>query len=385
MQYSSELAGRIEASPTKKLKPVKQALLAQKIQLLDFADGEPELSISDETQQIIAQSLKAGNYKYGAAQGSQSLLQTIAALRNVPVENIVVGYGVKHLFYSLLQTYCNPGDAILMLQPNWMIYAQQAKALGINVVGCPVNKDSFEIDFDLLENLLAQNPNTRLIVTSSPNNPTGKCLSLKEKQQLIDIAKKKELLLVLDEVFRDLLPHGEKQNDIPFSENIVSITSSSKSYGMTGFRVGYLLGPAQVVSNITQYLYLTVTNVPEFIQDAYNNELQNTPRLVDNAAHLQKKQEAMEKAISECTYLTLTPHHGGICMFPKIAYPKDIDEWQLAEKLMTEAHVAVVPGIAFSYPGYIRLNFAHLSASEIVEGIQRIETYLAKLNQNKHE
>lgn len=381
MQYSSELAARIETSPTKKLKPIKQALLAQNIQLIDFADGEPELSISDETHETITKSLREGHYKYGAAQGSQTLLRTIAEIRHVPIENIVIGYGVKHLFYSLLQTYCNPGDTILMLQPNWMIYAQQAKALGINVVGCPMRKDSFDVDFDLLEKLLTENPNIRLIVTSTPNNPTGKCLSQKERQHLLEIATKNKLLLVLDEVFRDLLPSGEKPDDIPFSENLVSITSSSKSYGMTGFRIGYLLGPTPVVSNITQYLYLTVTNVPEFIQDAYVSELKNSSRLTENTTLIQHKQKIMESAIEACTYISNTPHNGGICMFPKITYPKGVDEWQLAEKLMKEAHVAVVPGIAFSYIGYIRLNYAHLSDSEIIEGVQRIEAYLAKLNQ----
>lgn len=385
MQYSSELVGRIEASPTKKLKPIKQALLAQQVQLIDFADGEPELGISNETREAIAKSLKEGHYKYSAAQGSQPLLRTIAEIRHVPIDNIVIGYGVKHLFYSLLQTYCDPGDAILMLQPNWMIYAQQAKALGISVTNCPVRNGSFDIDFDLLEKLLAENPNIRLIVTSTPNNPTGKCLSQKEKQQLLEIASKKELLLVLDEVFRDLLPSGGKLENTPFSENLISITSSSKSYGMTGFRIGYLLGPEPVVSNITQYLYLTVTNVPEFIQDAYKSELQNSARLVENAAHIRHKQEVMEKAIDACTFISYTPHQGGICMFPKVSYPNGIDEWQLAEKLMSEAHVAIVPGIAFSYPGYIRLNYAHLSDSDITEGIQRIETYLVKLNQNIRE
>lgn len=380
MQLSSSFAQLITPSPTKFLKPIKVELHDKNIHFIDFSDGEPDVPIPEPVATVLLKSVMQGHYKYSSPTGSSELIETIGSINHIDHDRIFIGQGVKNMFYALIQTTCNPGDSIIILSPSWQTYQQQATTLNMSVYPFSVDQDTFLPNLQHLEILIKSTKKLRLLVFSNPNNPTGVIYPKELITQLMELANKYQFLLVIDEVFKDLVFTNDKiplYSDYPeeLQKNLILITSGSKSFGMTGFRVGYLLGPTEIVNNLSKYTTLTLTSIPEFIQDAYNTALMDQELLQYNRNRISNKYRAILRAIERSQNLRMTPSGGGICIFPKIISTYS-NEWQLAEELLRNGHVATVPGIAFSYPGYLRLNFAHLTEQEISDGVYKIDTFL---------
>ena len=321
--------------------------------------------------------LQAGHTRYAAIPGLEPLRAALAAsLKHHRTENVIITNGSKQALYSIFQVICNPGDEVVIPLPCWVSFPEQVKLAGGNPILVPTV--DHQLDLAALEHAIG--PRTRAILINSPNNPTGAVYPHKDLQQVAALVRERGLYLVSDEAYADFVYDNQSFTSLTrlaeLADRLIVTGSFSKSFNMTGFRVGYAIGPATVIKALTDLQSHLAGNVCTFAQYGALAALQGR-RGPDRQklATFQKKRDAAYQ-VASALFDCVKPG-GAFYLFPNISgkLKRGQSATDFAINLLKEARVAVMPGEAFGVDNHLRIAFA-VSDENLTAGFERIREIL---------
>jgi len=380
MKISHKVA-QIRESGTVQFTPLVQRLKAEGRGIIDFSVGEPFFPTPAEVIRATQTALAENRTRYDAVAGLDSLRDAILDdFRDLSFSraNVVISNGSKQSLYSVFQTICNAGDEVIIPAPYWPTFPEQVRLAG----GVPVivsTTSDFRIDVAAMQK--AVSARTVAIVINSPNNPTGAVYARDDLEAVIRLAEKFELYLVFDAAYEflryDDLPPTAKSLFRPIRDRIIAVHSFSKSYSMTGFRVGYVVADDAVAAGIRSLQGHLTGNVCTFAQYGALAALQIDQTTIRTQIQvMQAKRDLVYKLASE---LFICPKpQGAFYIFPDVtAYLTGPlkSSADLSCFLLEKAGVATVPGEVFGTPQHIRISYA-VADSDIREGFQKIAEVL---------
>ncbi|MGQ9755060.1 MAG: pyridoxal phosphate-dependent aminotransferase [Desulfotomaculales bacterium] len=395
-----KLSGRARAispSPTLAIDARAKEMKAQGIEVINFGVGEPDFDTPQHIKDAAVAALAAGMTKYTAVGGIKELKEAIAAkfqrdngLSYTPDE-IVVSVGAKHSLYNAIQVLCDEGDEVVIPAPYWVSYVEQVKLAGAvpRIVRTSL-ADGFKLTPEKLR--AAVGPRTRVLILNTPCNPTGAVYGREELEALAEVALAAGLVIVSDEIYEKLVYEGNRHVSIAslapeVKERTVVINGVSKAYAMTGWRIGYLGAPRDVARAITRLQSHSTSNPTSIAQAAALAALTGSQEPVREmvAAFARRRAYIVERLRALRGVACPTPE-GAFYVFPDFsaywggAYRgRPVNSGtDLAQLLLEEAQVAVVPGIAFGDDNCIRFSYA-TSRDVIGEGLNRLARVLEEL------
>lgn len=384
MRVSSR-ALAVAESRTLRLSSEAARLRGEGVDVLSLLEGEPDLPVPEAVSRAVEEALRAGRTRYSASAGLPELRAALSRKlkddNGVAAEpaNILVTNGAKQAVYEALQALCEPGDEVLIPAPCWVTFPEAVKLAGAVPVLVPAGADH-QLDLDALE--AAAGPRTRAIILNTPNNPTGAVYPEAALRAVVALAERRGLTIVSDEAYEALVYDGAAHVSVASlgasaAERTVTIQTFSKSFAMTGFRVGYLAGPAALVEAVGRVHGHVTGNACTFAQYGALAALGlgAAHRSSWRAAHQSRRDAAF--ALGAKLFACVKPR-GGLFLFADARrhlggrFP---DTEALAAHLLKAGKVAVVPGSAFGREGFLRLSFSAPEAA-LREGFARIEAAL---------
>ena len=393
---SKSVAG-ISPSATEETSFMANKLKRQGIDIISFAQGEPDFDTPENIKKAAIEAINEGFTKYTDVPGIPELKKAVSDKfkRENGIEyepsQILICNGGKQALYEVFRTICEEGDKVLIPTPCYVSYAEQIKLAGAEPVFFKTKEENnFRPTLEEVKSNLT--PRVKAFIINSPNNPTG---SIVEKEQLKKIAKllvERGVYMITDEVYEHLVYDGKNHISIASlgkkeKEMSITVNSVSKTYAMTGWRVGYAAGPREIIKAMSNLQGHATGNVNSIAQKATIEALNGTQEPVRNMVkEYEKRREYMVKRLNEIEDIRCQYPDGAFYTFPNVTslYGKkyngniignDVD---VAKFFLEKAHVAVVPGVAFNYSGYVRFVFAK-SMEEIKEGLDRIGRAIKEL------
>jgi aspartate aminotransferase len=379
----SKLASSIAESPTVKLNAEAAKLRAQGEAIVHLGIGEPKNKAPKNAIMSAIEKLNSGEIKYAPSDGMPSLKKAIVQYternygRTIDPANVVVSDGAKHSISNLLYALINPGDQVIILAPYWVSYPEMVKMVnGVPVIVTPADGGFYP---KLSEIEKAITPSTRAIIVNSPNNPSGAIFPDELVRQIVDLCEKKNIYLLSDDIYHKLVFDGKKvapvynftKKDIE-STNIIVINGVSKTYGMTGFRIGWVVTNRKLVKTITNIQSQTTTCNSPICQVAAEAALTGDQSCVDElVAIIQKNRDTVIQGLRSVPGVKVEKPEGAFYCFPNFSAINK-DSMALADFLLKKALVVTVPGKEFGMEGHLRLSYAG-AASEVADGIARIK------------
>lgn len=353
--------------------------------VIKLQTGDPDFATPSAVIEAAHQAMLQGFTHYTTSRGLPELRQALAeklAHENGVVVNpstdILVTHGAAHAIFITLQTLLEPGDEVLLIEPYYMSYASSVRLAGGIPVTVPTEPGhAFALDCERLRAHIT--PRSRLLIINSPSNPAGVVLSRSDVEALAQIALEHNLYIVCDDVYEKLIYDGSEHVTVAslpdVRERTITINSFSKTYAMTGWRLGYLAAQANLVEQMLKVLQYSATSIAPFSQKAALVAL--TASEVSDAVTMMQQRYAERRraglaAIAEIAGLrALEPQGAFYLMLDISAFCQD--SVAFTYRLLEKAYVGVVPGVAFgaSAEGWIRLTFA-VADEILLEGIQRI-------------
>jgi aspartate/methionine/tyrosine aminotransferase len=382
----------IRQSPTVSMSDHINALKASGRSIVGLQVGDPDFNSPPEVIDVALKAMQNGLTHYGPAIGTVELRKAIAAklLRDEgvaydPASEIMVTHGGIHAYYLAMQSVLNPGDDVLIPDPSWATHENMAMMLRGNVIRVPAPAENgFIPQFDSW--LKALTPKTRVIVLNYPSNPTGAYPTREYLQRLQDFAKEHNLWIVSDEVYGSLY-YGERPTSAAAfdgaKERTLLVNSLSKSYAMTGWRVGFLAAPARVIENALKAGQNSITCVAPFIQKAAtfaltDPEMQQVTANM-RAAYARRRELVLRLSHElECDKVLVMPPQGAFYFFLDFR-PLKMTSVEICQKLLDEAGVGLVPGSAFGDEGegFVRMTIA-ASDEDVEAGFRKIVEWAEK-------
>jgi aspartate/methionine/tyrosine aminotransferase len=387
---SARLAA-IAPSATLAVDAKAKALKAEGENVIGFGAGEPDFATPDHiVQAAIAACAEVRNHRYTPAGGLPELREAIAAktLRDsgvaVDASQVLVTNGGKHAVYTAFAALCDPGDEVICPAPYWTTYPEAITLAG----GVPVIVDTddtagFKVTVDQLE--AARTPRTKGLLFVSPDNPSGSIYTPDEVAAIARWAVEHGVWVITDEIYEHLVYGDNEFSSMPalvpeIAEQCLIVNGVAKTYAMTGWRVGWLIGPNDVVKAATNFQSHATSNVSNVAQRA---AIAAVAGPLDDVVMMReafaRRGAAMHAALNAIDGVSCIAPQGAFYCFPNvsgllgrdIAGQRAATTLELADLILTEAKVAFVPGEAFGAPGYARFSFA-LGDDDIAEGIARI-------------
>lgn len=379
----SKLAASIAESPTVKLNAEAAKLRAQGEAIVHFGIGEPKNKAPMSAISSAIEKLNSGEVKYAPSDGLPSLKKAIVQYteknygRTIDPANVIVSDGAKHSIFNVLYALINPGDQVIVLAPYWVSYPEMVKMVnGVPVIVTPAD-GSFHPKLSEIEK--AVTPSTRAIIVNSPNNPSGAIFSDEFIGQIVEFCERKNIYLLMDDIYHKLVFEGKKivpvynftKKDIE-STNVIVINGISKTYGMTGFRVGWVVANRKLVKVMTNIQSQTTTCNSPICQVAAEAALTGDQGCVDElVATIQKNRDTVMKELQSIPRVKVVKPEGAFYCLPDFSAINK-DSMALADFLLKKALVVTVPGKEFGMEGYLRLSYAG-AASEVADGMARIK------------
>jgi len=353
--------------------------------IISLGGGEPCFDTPDNIQAAAQRAMQGGKTKYETTTGDYGLREAIAKKLGrengiwARPEDVIVTPGGKFAIYLAFQSVLEPGDRVMVLEPAWVSYKSMAQLAGAEIVAveCPASA-GFQPDLDVVE--AAMDSCVKFIVVNSPNNPTGAVYDAETLRGLGRIAQRYGALLLCDEVYEVLLYDGRLYSPASEFENVVTVNSFSKSYAMTGWRLGYATGPQEILEGMVKIYQHSATCVTAFAQagalEALSSEDSRRASQQMMTGYKERRDLTMELQ-ERSTFFDCVAPQGAFYTFP--SYGLSMPSLELATKLLEEAHVATVPGAAFGAcgEGFLRLCYS-TSKEELVEAFDRMETFFRK-------
>lgn len=384
----SRKIGALAGSSTVAISDRARQLQQQGVNVVNLGGGDPDFDTPVHIADAGVNAIRSGQTHYVASQGIPALRQAVAekllrenGLSYDPAKEIIATASGKLALYIALESLLDPDDEVLYLEPAWVSYRPLITLVGGRPVAVPLSpSENFAVRAEQLEKKVT--PRTKAILINSPNNPTGRVLTEQELQAIRDVAVKHDLWVVGDEIYEHLVYDERRHTSIAtlpdMRERTVVVNGMSKAYAMTGWRLGYLAAPAALTEQILKVQQHVVTCATSFGQVAAAEALQGPQDCVETMRQeYDRRRRRISEALNAIPGVRCPMPEGAFYLFPEIDY-KGYDSWQLAEYLISEAHVAVTPGQAFgeSARKNIRLTYA-TSMENLTEAVERIKRALA--------
>ena len=366
------------------------------LNVIGFGAGEPDFPTPQHICDAAKEAIDLGMTRYTPAAGTKELRKAICEkLRRdndmtYTYGDILVSNGAKHSLFNIFQAILDPGDEVLIPTPCWVSYPELVRMAGGVPVFIPATEETNPTNKDIASRVTRR---TKAIVITSPSNPNGSVWEQEQLQFVADLAVSHPFFVVSDEIYEKLLYDGRKHLSIAqLGEQIKSqtflVNGVSKAYAMTGWRIGYVAGPRNVISAMSSFQSQATSNPNSIAQYAAMKALQGDQSCVDAmVAQFEKRRDAMVEKINAIPGLSCRKPQGAfyIMMNIKQMLGKHYDgrmiesSLDFAELLLAEKQVALVPGVAFEAEGYCRLSYA-VSMENILEGLSRIGEFVAELS-----
>ncbi len=391
----SQRVAAIQESATLAVDARAKALKAAGEDVIGFGAGEPDFPTPPAIVEAAIDACRdAAMHHYTPASGLPALRRAIAEKTQrdsglaVAPEQVLVTNGGKHAVATALEVLVDPGDEVLLPSPYWTTYPETVALAGGTTVTLPTTEATrFRVSVEQLE--AARTPRTRALLFTSPSNPTGAVYPAAEIEAIGRWAVEHGIWVVTDEIYEHLTYGGHEFHSMPalvpeLAEQCLVLNCVSKTYAMTGWRVGWLIGPTEVVKGAINLQSQTTSNVGNVSQRAALAALEGgLDSVTEMRAAFERRGTTMYEMLAAIPGVVCLPPEGAFYCFPSFegALGRELGgripatTMELAALLLDEVQVALVPGEAFGAPGYARLSFA-LADDALVEGVQRIAKLL---------
>lgn len=394
-QELAQRVQRIKPSPTLAVAARAEALQTQGKPILNLSIGEPDFDTPQHIKEAAIQAIRDGHTKYTAVDGIKELKKAVIAkfahdneLEYQP-NQIIISCGAKHSLYNLFSAILNPGDEVIIPAPYWVSYPDMIKLAEGNPV---IIKTDFAQNFKMTPSQLnaAITDKTRIVILNSPSNPSGMAYTLEELKALSQvILEHPGIIVASDDIYEQHLwrfsPFVNILNACPeLYDRSVIINGVSKTYAMTGWRIGYAAGPEKIIGAMKKTQSQNTSSPTSISQYAALAALEGDQTCVHTMTQAYKERhDYVIQALQNIPGIQCMPSDGTFYTFPGVEalFNKDMgitNDVDFAEFLLQEAEIAIIPGSAFGTAGHIRLCFT-TSMQQIIEAMTRIKDVISKL------
>jgi len=362
------------------------------VDVISLAAGQPDFPTPQHIREYAKKALDEGYTFYPPSPGLPELREAISkkvadenGIEADPKSEIIVTVGGKQGVFSTILALVDQGDEVIITDPSWVTYEPCARLAGGKIVSVPVHeKNQFRLNKDDVARALT--PRTKLIVVNSPNNPTGSVLTQDDLRDIADLACAKDLFVLSDEIYEYLVYDGLKHHSIAsipgMKERTITANGFSKAYSMTGWRLGYIVGPKDIMQHILAIHEHSVTGPSSFSQRAAAQGM-NDPRSKESirsmVAEFERRRTVIVDELNKIEKVSCVRPNGAFYAFSNIS-ALGKGSMDVASHLLEKGLVATVPGAAFGPrgEGFLRLSFAN-STENIVKALERMRTALGEL------
>ena len=385
-------------NPSQTLAITAQALKMKREgkKVISFAAGEPDFGTPKNIKEEAISAIREGFSHYTASSGIIELKEAI--LEKLKKDNeieyktseIIVSTGAKQCLFNTILTICNPGDEVLLPTPCWVSYTEQIKFAGaVPIFINTYQEEDFKLSASQVEEKITSR--TKLLILNSPNNPTGAVYEPEELKRIAQLLTKYNIYCICDEIYEKLIYDNAKHLSMAslsdeIKERIITINGVSKSYAMTGWRIGYAAGPEEIIKGMSKIQGHSTSNPNSIAQKASVEALNGKQDTIEEMRKaFDERRKYMVKRLNCIEGISCLIPAGAFYAFPNVGKilergieynGKKIDNsFDLSNFILKEAEVALIPGSAFEAEGYLRLSYA-ASLEDIKEGLNRIEKIL---------
>jgi aspartate aminotransferase len=391
----TERINRIQISPTSAVIAEADKLKAKGVDIADFGPGEPDFPTPDHIKKAAIRAIEQNHTKYTATGGITPLKEAICAWHarelgsSYEPKECIVNVGGKHSIFNAVSVLVQQGDEVIVPAPYWVSYPDIVKYAGATPVHVETRpEDGFSVKASVIEKAIT--PKTRMVILSSPNNPTGGVIPPDEYLRILAVCKQHNVWLMGDECYSHFTYDPHKPYSIASvansKENVIIIGSMSKTFAMTGWRIGYTLAPEALIQATVKLQSQSTSNPTSIAQyaalEAMRGSMDSVPVMLAEYARRRKR---IVEGLRAIPGVTCEMPGGAFYAFPNVSkhlangsssYALAKNTTELAKLLLDKARVALVPGDAFGAPGYLRLSYA-TSIERIDEGLRRLERFFA--------
>jgi len=380
--------GEVTPSITLAIAAKAKAMKAEGIDVCSLSTGEPDFDTPEHIKAAAKQALDAGKTKYGPVAGEPQLKAAIARKLlsdnnlNYQPENILVTNGGKHSLYNLMMAAIDPGDEVIIPAPYWLSYPEMVKLASGKPVIVPTDASTgYKITPEQLTRAIT--PKTKLFVLNSPSNPTGMVYTRAEIKALAEVIVDRDILVVADEIYEKIIYDGAQHVSIGslgkeiFDRTLIS-SGFAKAYSMTGWRVGYLAGPIELIKATSTIQGHSTSNVCTFAQYGAIAALESSQESVEKMrlAFAQRRQVIFE-LLDAVPGISCIKPDGAFYMFVNIS-KTGMNSLEFCDAFLEQQQVAVIPGIAFGADDHIRLSYA-TDLGTIKKAVERLDKFVRSI------
>ncbi len=384
----------IAPSPTMAISAKTNAMIAKGISVIDFGLGQPEFNTPDVASEAGIRAIQDGYTKYTVTSGADDIkLAIIEKMQNdhqltYSKKEVIVSCGAKHTLYNIAQVLFEEGDEVIIPAPYWVTYPDQVRLNGATpVIVKTREQDRFLITKDQLK--AAITPRTKAIILNSPSNPTGSVYTEKDFGDIADLLVSAGIWIISDEIYEKFIYDGKKYTSIAslspdLKKKTIVVNGVSKSYSMTGWRIGYAAGPIEIVEAMSTLQSQTTSNPTSISQKAAVAALkEGGPFILNMVSEYSSRRELMVEQLNKIPGMTCPHPAGAFYVFPNVTglFGKRStinSSATFAEYLLDDFKVSTIPGASFGMDGYLRLSYA-APQEALIEGLDRIKKAVLNL------
>ena len=384
----ADRVAKLAPSATVSLPDKARELKKKGIDVIDLSEGQPHFDTPKPIKESAKEALDAGMVFYVESAGLPELRSEIKAKLerentiDVPISQIMVTVGAKQAIFTAMLCTIDPGDEVLIPDPYWGSHASMVEIAGGKPISVPMRYEKgFRIDTDKMKEMVT--PKTKMIVLSSPHNPTGMVISKEEIESVVDICTRNEILAMADEIYEKMVYDGARHYSIgsfPGMEDLaITVNGFSKPYSMTGWRLGYVAASKDVMSRMLIVQQHSVTHPSAFVQKAGITALRDCNKDVEEMVkYYREARDYIVPELNKSNIFRCDIPKGAFYAFPKIANPS-MTSAGMCDLLLEKAKVLAVPGSGFGRygEGYVRFVYAQAmdTLRKTVESIKRLEQF----------
>lgn len=398
VKLGSILARSVQPSVTMAITDSAKKLKKEGKNILSMSPGEPDFDTPDFIKEAAIEALKKGYTKYTPASGLPELKEAVVGwyelYRGVTFssKNIVISCGAKHAIFNVLMAVLNPGDEVIVPSPYWVSYPEQLRLLGaVPVIAETTDGDNFKVTPAVLERIVTDK--TKMIILNSPSNPTGMVYSKDELEKIVEFALKRDLYILSDEIYEELVYDGNFVSLAAFkdtlAEKLCVVSGVSKSYSMTGWRIGYAIVPewmSKVIGSIQSHMTSNPCSIAQYaVLEALTSE-QSHNFVKQIQILFSERRDRLVSGLRSIDGVSCLMPQGAFYVFPRIdtffgkRSGKVVinDSISFCKALLQDVGVACVPGLGFGSDQHVRLSYSS-SLETIDEAVKRIKSWLKTL------
>lgn len=382
----SERVLNLAPSATLKINEMAKKLKKEGKKVCNLVVGEPQNRLSLTNYSTISDFIDDGYFKYGVTRGELDLRQAVADEansrygQNITASQVVISNGAKHSLTNVLLTILNDGDEVILQKPYWVSYPEMVKLAG----GVPVMvdmKEDLTPDLDAIKAVVSDK--TKAIIINNPNNPSGAVYPKKAMEAIMDLAIESDFYVISDEIYNELIFEGElglsllSGYSIAETDQLIVVNGISKSFGLTGMRIGWVIAGDKVANGMTKIQGQTASCASVLSQKVALAVMGDKEKITTELrAEMDENRKIIIDYFDGIDSISLAAPKGAFYAFPDISKLTQ-DDADFAERLLNEKYVATVPGSAFGMDGYIRMSYS-CTKEELLEALKRFDEFIAE-------